>query len=82
MLGTAVCIVIGTVLNSIGMGVAFGAGIGLIVGAAWGRRLGGSGVQGGYLPRAYSEEHPTSGAELHNFMSISVHQEDLFIGGM
>jgi len=29
--------------HGIGMGVAFGAGIGLIVGAAWRRRLGGSG---------------------------------------
>ena len=43
VLGTSGGIVIGTVLDSIGMGVAFGAGIGLIVGAAWGRRLGGSG---------------------------------------
>ncbi|MCZ6451069.1 MAG: hypothetical protein O6918_09450 [Deltaproteobacteria bacterium] len=49
--------------------------------AGWFGRIEGT-VQGGYLPRAYSEEHPTSGAELHNFMSISVHQEDLFIGGM
>ncbi len=38
-------------------------------------------VQGGHLPRAYPEEHPTFGAELHNFMSVSVHQEDLVIGG-
>ncbi len=38
-------------------------------------------VQGGYLPRAYPEEHPTFSAELHNFRSVSVHQEDLVIGG-
>jgi hypothetical protein len=38
-------------------------------------------VQGGHLPRAYPEEHPTFGAELHYFMSVSVHQEDLVIGG-
>ena len=38
-------------------------------------------VQGWHLPRAYPKEHPTFSAELHHFMSVSVHQEDLVIRG-
>ncbi len=38
-------------------------------------------VQGGHLPRAYPQEHLTFSAELDHFMSVSVHQEDLVIGG-
>ena len=38
-------------------------------------------LQGWHLPCAYPEEHPAFGAELHHFMSVSVHQEDLVIGG-
>jgi hypothetical protein len=38
-------------------------------------------VQGWLFPRADPEEHPTFGAELHNFMGVSVHQEDFVIRG-
>ena len=38
-------------------------------------------MQGWHLPRAYPEKHLTFSAEFHHFMSVSVHQEDLVIGG-